>query len=182
MENFLQGDEMRIDQTVLKYIGCNRAVEKLAEEARGKLATEEPLQPDTKRDGRGNEYVGGAFRSPLSNFTPEFLSYHERSIEEIWTVHQKNTGALNYGNLLACFESRGGKSYQDAVAEYSDMENRYNLWYARCKLKPRDACLNVFGRGMNFKWAAMSMDTDRGCIKTLCEIGLQTYQQVSHGR
>lgn len=160
----------------------NQAVAKMAEEQLGGLAAEEELIPDNKRDGRGKTFLGGAFRNPLTNFDAGFYLRHEKAIEEIWIVHQKNTGALNYGSLIASMESRGGKTYQEAVAAYTDMENRYNEWYATCKLKARTASINVFGRGMNFKWAAMDMGIDRGKIKPLCEIGIKTYERVRHGR
>lgn len=166
-------------KTVAKYItGGNAALEKFAEEARLGLAREEPLTPDTKRDGRGHDYIGGAFRNPLKSFSDEFLAENASPIHEIWTVHQRNTGALNYGSVLGSLQARGGKSYQEAVAEYTDMENRYNYWFKACREKPRSACINVFGRGMNFKWASMEMMIDRGSVKKLCILGIDTYKRA----
>lgn len=173
------------DKTTNGYLGTgNRAVEKLAEELAQGLAKESPLESETKRDGRGKEFIGGAFRNPLRAFTKAFLAEHERSINEIWIVHQRNTGALSYGNMLNFLEGRGGRSYQEAVAEYSDMEKRYNDWYELCRVKnhkARDACINVFGRGMNFKLSGLEMETDRESIKILCVKGLHLYSKVSHG-
>lgn len=172
----------RFCRTVQKYIGQgNAAVEKFAEEHRLGLAKESPLEADTKRDGRGKEYFGGAFRDPLKAFDKAFLAFHAVSIHEIWVVHQKSTGALNYGNLLANIEGKGGKSYQDAVAELSDMEKRYDYWYAKCRPENRDACINVFGRGMNFKWASMTMEIDRGTVKGRCIEGLERYRELAKG-
>ncbi len=166
-------------RTVTKYITQgNAAIEKLAEEHSKGLAREEPLEPDTKRDGRGGNYIGGAFRNPLKSFSDDFLEKNARAIEEIWIIHQRHTGALNYGSLLNRLEGIGGKSYQEAVAEITDMEKRYNEWYARCREKPRDACINVFGRGMNFKWASMTMHLGRRAIKSLCVDGLNEYRKV----
>lgn len=177
----------------------NEAYIKYLEEKKQGLAKEEPLIPMHNRWIGNKRIRGGACRDPWASLEEQMSDSEKRAAQEISIGHRLTTDGLNRyakmsfsGGAIRPGKSRrfGAIAYLNKSHEFEDnvfhqdLLERYQNW--RHYMAPKmplvlDACINIFGQGMNFTQASRQshgLMSDK-TVKKYCFQGLREYVLIN---